>query len=269
MRTLQPLDGETTSWRGSPHFMSFLPFFSPWLGLLVWGLAFPTLWPSWPSGFKFVAWLGVGILILVATAYFALRAAYLAGGFGLLAAIVSSQSFGWNSPPILAAEVAAIGALGIIGTEFWRRSHIYCLTNYRISVKSGVVKRRERSIRYNAISDLHVQQGLLGQLAGYASIVPVTNSGLGLGSDFAMAGAAFNLQRLRRSLPFTLGGGGGHSRNAAKVAPGDCLFGVRPAEGVHHFIEARIHEHSPIAHSINQVSALGRIERLLQQRMQQ
>lgn len=74
------------------------------------------------------------------------------------------------------------GLLGVLGTELYRRSHQYVVTDRRIIVRSG---GQERSIFYGRIDDLVMTRPLLGSLFGFGTIIPVTSSGLGLGEDEA------------------------------------------------------------------------------------
>ena len=57
----------------------------------------------------------------------------------------------------------------------------------RIIFKGGFITKRERTLRYDKITDLHSEQGILGQLFGFGTITPVSASGFGLGSDQTFA----------------------------------------------------------------------------------
>ena len=79
----------------------------------------------------------------------------------------------------------SIAFVGIILTELYRRGHEYILTNYRIIARLGFLGLVERDIFYSRITDVFLQQGLLGRIFGYGSIIPITAAGIGTGDDSA------------------------------------------------------------------------------------
>lgn len=81
-----------------------------------------------------------------------------------------------------------IGILGIIGTESYRRSHNYFITNQRIITEAGLMKSEKRSISYDKLSDIIVTKTLLGKIFNFGTIIPVSKSGFGMGSDMAFVG---------------------------------------------------------------------------------
>ena len=79
------------------------------------------------------------------------------------------------------------GILGSVLTELYRRSHKYILTNRRLIMGTymGVFGRRERELLYSSIAEVILDQGFLGKIFNYGTIIPTTASGIGTGADAA------------------------------------------------------------------------------------
>jgi len=77
--------------------------------------------------------------------------------------------------------------VGFLLVEAYRRGHRYFLTNYRIVTVKRFITREVREIMYDKIADIYIDQGLLGRIFNYGTIIPVSESGFGLGEDAALA----------------------------------------------------------------------------------
>jgi uncharacterized membrane protein YdbT with pleckstrin-like domain len=64
----------------------------------------------------------------------------------------------------IAAIAAVVGFCRLRFTEF-------VLTDQRLSIKSGLVSRRSLEILLNKIEGVEVQQGLIGRLLGFGSLI--------------------------------------------------------------------------------------------------
>lgn len=97
---------------------------------------------------------------------------------------------------------------GLFLANSYRRSHRYYITNRRIITRFGFWITRERDLLYSKIDDLVAHQGLLGKIFGFGTLIPISASGIGTGSDQAiwMAGAEQKLP-VGPSLKITMGGG--------------------------------------------------------------
>jgi uncharacterized membrane protein YdbT with pleckstrin-like domain len=99
--------------------------------------------------------------------------------------LVSPSFFPLVSPfgPILLLIGLALAGLGFLLTAIGvvrRNMYTYQLTDSQIVIKKQLLGRSIRSIPFASISDVQVSQSLVGRLAGYGDIVPVTKSGYGL-----------------------------------------------------------------------------------------
>lgn len=143
-----------------------------------------------------VIWFASILVPLVIMAVFRINFGYVLTLLGLMAGNVLLQ---WKVEPRLDLPSHAhlenymligVGVIGVIGCELFRRGHRYFLTTNRIVARFGTLKVSERSTLYSKIDDLILQKGLLGNVLNYGTVIPITSTGLGMGSDLAIAGAA-------------------------------------------------------------------------------
>jgi hypothetical protein len=88
--------------------------------------------------------------------------------------------------PFLKLFILGAGAvLGILLTELYRKRHSYIITNLRVITKKEFIQKEERELMYDKITDVYVNQGFLGKIFNYGTIIPISNSGFGLGEDSA------------------------------------------------------------------------------------
>jgi hypothetical protein len=115
---------------------------------------------------------------------------------------------GWQNAanifiPIYTVSVSFIGFLLV---ELYRRSHKYIISNQRITFKGGIITKEERTLRYDKISDINAKQGIIGQIFGFGTIIPISQSGFGLGADKTFAAGGVQLGEKKAKL-FGFAGG--------------------------------------------------------------
>ncbi len=130
--------------------------------------------------------------------------------------------------------LTAFGVLGVLGTEEHRRSHRYYITNWRLIMESGHLGVHRRTLLYRNINDLVVEQSFAGKIFNFGTIIPITASGLGLGDDFSMAGAAVGTRGM-------IGVGGGKTVSTPRGRSHHLLEGVGRPEQVHDLIISMMH----------------------------
>jgi membrane protein YdbS with pleckstrin-like domain len=182
----------------SPHPLSFMMLQSLSLFLMIWGILVGWIvnFSDMASLFTANEWLPVlvwGVVLLVGGVVAALLTIrwsiffmYLfVFAFGVL--VLYTQ--GWLADSAVFIPFYSIGAaiFGFLLVEVHRRSHKYIITNLRIIFKGGFITKRERTLPYDKITDLHSEQGILGQIFGFGTIIPISASGFGLGSDQSFA----------------------------------------------------------------------------------
>jgi len=74
----------------------------------------------------------------------------------------------------------ALGLLGILVGLVRRNMFTYLISDRDVVMQKLLLRRSVRRIPFSSISDLQVSQTLMGRLAGYGNIAPVTKSGYGL-----------------------------------------------------------------------------------------
>ena len=136
---------------------------------------------------------------------------------------------------LLIMSLLAIFSLGM--TELYRRSHHYLITTARICTSAGVFSKRERTLPLSKVNDVYKDQGFVGRVFGFGTIIPLTASGMGMGSDFgALAGTVAKSWFGLPTIGLTLAGG--HSIQVPKSRTHEALFGIpHPDRVVNHLME--------------------------------
>lgn len=158
-----------------------------------------------------------------------------------------TMDFGlWFIPSL----TAVVGFLGMLSVNAYRRSFTYYLTNNRIVLKSSfLMNNSERQVRYNHIEDIKMEQGVVGTIFGYGTVLPLTGSGLGTGSDESMVIAGSGTEV--KGLSIGLAGGSRSSSKKIRHNPHDCLFGVPSPSKVRDLITENIQSDTGVEHLKN------------------
>ena len=80
----------------------------------------------------------------------------------------------------VAFALIVLGLLGVLVGAVRRNMFTYVIGDRDVVVQKQLLRRSVRRIPFASISDLQVSQTLIGRLAGYGNIAPVTKSGYGL-----------------------------------------------------------------------------------------
>jgi hypothetical protein len=182
----------------SPHPLSFMMLQSLCLFLMIWGVLIGWLvnFSDMASLFSANEWFPVivwGVVLLVGGVIAALLSIRWSIFFMYLfvfligVLIIYTQDLLVDSAIFIPFYSIVAAIVGFLLVEVHRRSHKYIITNLRIIFKGGFITKRERTLRYDKITDLHSEQGILGQIFGFGTIIPVSASGFGLGSDQTFA----------------------------------------------------------------------------------
>jgi uncharacterized membrane protein YdbT with pleckstrin-like domain len=79
-----------------------------------------------------------------------------------------------------ALALTVLGLLGVLVGAVRRNIFTYIISDRDVVVQKQLLRRSVRRIPFTSISDIQVSQTLVGRLAGYGNIAPVTKSGYGL-----------------------------------------------------------------------------------------
>ena len=188
------LEGEEIERVLSPHPLSFMRYQSLCIFLIVWGVVIGWLvnFSDYKSLFVNNPWYPImvwGLVLIIfgmlaswVTVRFSIFFLYLLttlGGIGLI------LWQGWldASGIFIPFYTIAVSIIGFLIVEWYRRSHKYIISNQRLTFKGGIFTKRERTLRYGKISDINAKQSIIGQIFGFGTITPISQSGFGLGSD--------------------------------------------------------------------------------------
>ncbi|MCP8321225.1 MAG: PH domain-containing protein [archaeon] len=132
-------------------------------------------------------------------------------------------------------------AIGLILTEFYRRGHVFHITNQRIVSELRFLSYKRRELTYGKINDLALTKGILGRLFNYGTIFPITASGFGLGEDLAAVTAGMG--GAKKGVGAGIAVSGGRTVSVPRGRSSYVLFGVRDPDEVYKTISKHIHEY--------------------------
>ncbi|MEZ0346708.1 MAG: PH domain-containing protein [Infirmifilum sp.] len=115
----------------------------------------------------------------------------------------------------------AFSTFGVLLVELYRRSFTYIVKTDSIVIRGGFVTKWERFVRKNFVSDVIVVRPILGYIFGYAHVIPVTQSQIGLGDTFSLGALTVGAKKSGVIV------GGGKSVVSVEPRPWNCIFGVR------------------------------------------
>lgn len=212
------LDREQVEKILSPHPLSFMGLQSLCIFLIIWGLVFGWLVNfSDFRGLFSTALLQIAVwgLVLLVVAVIASIIKVLWRIFFLYLAIVLvalGLTYGLNlygsSSVFLPVYTIVVSIIGFLIVELFRRSHKYIISNQRLVFKGGIVTKEQRTLRYDKITDVNTKQGILGQIFSFGTIIPISQSGFGLGSDQSFAGGGVHGGASKKVGLFGFFGGG-------------------------------------------------------------
>lgn len=201
----------------SPHPLSFMKYQSLCLFMVIWGILVYWLinfdWQSTFAGnfllalsFWGIGLLLAGIIASLVTVRWSIFFMYL-GVFASGVGIVFWQGLEGSVGVFLPLYTIFLSIFGFLIVEWYRRSHKYIISNQRIVFKGGITVKEERTLRYDKISDINAKQGIIGQIFGFGTIIPISQSGFGLGADKSFAGGGVQIGEKKAKLFGMFGGG--------------------------------------------------------------
>ena len=283
------LRGEEMKMQLKPHFFSFFHLYIIFFFLLVWAYVIHDFFDSHTfQDFRFydiiikipfvnevlagaIIWSLALFVVGFIARYFFMDAGgqsifRLYSGLAILGIVVLSyhkwkmedtEAFGlWFIPGV----TAAVGLIGLLSVDAYRRSFTYYLTDNRIVIQGNfLMNRSERQVRYNHIEDIKMEQGIVGTMLGYGTVLPLTGSGLGTGSDETMVIAGSGAEV--KGLGIGLLGGSRTSSKRIRHNPHDCLYGVPQPSKVRDLITENIQSDTGVEHLKNIQELLSKQEK--------
>ena len=236
----------------SPHPLSFMRYQSLAIFLIIWGLVLGWIvnFSEWRNSLfsecylVLIAWalvlLIAGVIAALTTIRWSIFFMYLfivLGGIGL----IFWQGWQDSTKIFVPIYTVSISILGFLLIEWYRRSHKYIISNQRIVFKGGIVTKEERTLRYDKISDINAKQGVLGQIFSFGTIIPISQSGFGLGSDESFAAGGVQIGGKKGGGILGIFGGGKEVQTPRTRSYYE-LHGVYPYKEVKKIVEDRVQE---------------------------
>lgn len=246
----------------SPHPLSFMKLQTLCIFVIVWGIVvwWLTEFSEYAGTFSGNTWyplilwglvlLLIGViasLVAIQWTIFFLYLGVFAGAIGL----IFWQHWENDIPLFIFIYSIAVSIVGFLIVELYRRSHKYIITNLRIIFKGGIFTKRERTVRYDKIADIDAKQGVLGQIFGFGTIIPVSQSGFGLGSDKTMAAGGVEVGSSKARF-FGFAGGGKEVQTPIARSYYE-LHGVYPYKDVKQLVEDMVQSHVPTQYQKEQI----------------
>jgi len=246
----------------SPHPLSFMKLQTLCIFVIVWGLV--VWWLTKFSGYAsmftgnnwypLILWglvlLLIGVIASLVAIQWTIFFLYL-GVFAGTVGLIFWQHWENDIALFIFIYSIAVSIVGFLIVELYRRSHKYIITNLRIIFKGGIFTKRERTIRYDKIADIDAKQGVLGQIFGFGTIIPVSQSGFGLGSDKTMAAGGVEVGTTKARL-FGFAGGGKEVQTPIARSYYE-LHGVYPYKDVKQLVEDLVQSHVPTQYQKEQI----------------
>jgi len=246
----------------SPHPLSFMKLQTLCIFVIVWG--FLVFWltdfSEYASMFAGNPWYPLilwGLVLLLAGVIASLVAIQWTIFFLYLFVFISAvgllfwQHWENDSSLFIFIYSIAVSIVGFLLVELYRRSHKYIITNLRVIFKGGIFTKRERTIRYDKIADIDAKQGILGQIFGFGTIIPVSQSGFGLGSDKTLAAGGVEMGTSKARF-FGFAGGGKEVQTPIARSYYE-LHGVYPYKDVKQLVEDMVQSHVPTQYQKEQI----------------
>jgi hypothetical protein len=278
----EPLKNERLERVLSPHPLSFMKLQFLCIFLIIWGII--VLWLVNFSEYTdfFGEWISIVIVWALILILFSIIASILtirwiifflylglvASGIGLMVLFNWYDAAGFFLP----IWSVCMSILGFLFVEVYRRSHKYLISNLRIVFSGGIFTKRERTLRYDKISDINSEQGILGQIFGFGTIIPISQSGFGLGTDQSFAAGGVKLGEKKVGILGLFGGG--REVQTPRARSYYELHGVHPYKEIKKLVESAVQEsvitpyqQEQVAYQKEQVDVQKQMRDLLKKQM--
>ena len=185
----------------SPHPLAFAGSMVLWVYAAVVSIATWMLYGNIVSWSQNVAYIGAAIApvmpfivqaLLICIPFLVYSIAKVTWKYFVVAVILTVvipviYQFVLGLPPTYSMlTVAGFSVLAIILIDIHRRAHKYIITDRRIIIMySGIFRKTRRDVVYSRISDLVLEKGFFGKIFNFGNIIPLSQSGMGLGEDLA------------------------------------------------------------------------------------
>lgn len=142
--------------------------------------------------------------------------------------------------------------IGMVLVEIYRQAHIFYITNYRIVTEVDFLHHKKNELSYDKINNCVMDQSVVGSIFNFGTVIPVTASGLGMGTDYAEV----SLGAAGQKGGWLFGGQvtGGRSIQTPRVRSMYALYGVVDPEDIQKIVTTFLHEYvqAPYLKKVNE-----------------
>jgi hypothetical protein len=256
-RDIKLFEGEVVKLKLNPHPFSFMHFYIHGILMLVFGVLFAALFfsSSWDTvadavrgiaqsiglgngniAVAFVVW-GLFMIILALIVWKAVddigvwyMLLYI---FILILAIAVEYFTKMDYRYLIPTYMILLAFMMLYLADRYRRAFRYYVTTMRIAIIKRFITHDEIFLRYRNIVDVDVHQGFWARVFGYGTIIPITPSGIGTGSDsITIAGDAEKGDLLEKGVREDRILSTTKSVATSRAKPDECLYGVKDPFGV-------------------------------------
>lgn len=125
--------------------------------------------------------------------------------------------------------------------NLYRKAHKFYITDRRIITQARFLNKKYNELSYDKINNVIMEQGLIGRLFNFGTIMPITASGLGMGSD-AMA-ITLGIAGQRGNTLLGAGITGERAIQIPRTKSMYALFGVPKPTETKDLISKHLHDH--------------------------
>lgn len=244
-------DSENILWKGKPSFASFLGLYLLYSLPFLSFLAAQFVWNVFPGEAKIILEASTRLLEKLLGLPYPLSIVYLMGFFISIILCVLNWLLRVDMKPLiftmmsyLSIEVARLASvipgefsfrlfllfscslIGVLGVELYRKSFAYSILKDSVVIKGGFLRKWERIVNKKSISDVVIIKPVLGHFLGFAHVVPITQSQIGLGDTFSLG--AVKVEKKTTGVIV----GGGKTVVDVEPRPWNCIYGVKDVESV-------------------------------------
>jgi len=164
--------------------------------------------------------------------------------FGMIFAAVVSilAATGLGQPALSPLFGVVFSILAILVYSWYLQRHMFIITNQRLIMLVDFLFYHERDLLFSRLSDLAIEQSLVGRIFNFGTLIPISVAGFGLGAN--LAGVAVGPHSDKGQINVF----GAQQINVPRASSAYVLFGVPAPRAVHNLLESMIHQHAESTH---------------------
>jgi hypothetical protein len=98
------------------------------------------------------------------------------GTFLELSSLVTYQTFFAQKQMIKLVSLNVAAIVSMIIVEIHRKGQTFIITNNRIITSKGIIRKEKRELKYDKITDIYINQGIIGKIFNFGTVIPVSRA---------------------------------------------------------------------------------------------